>query len=104
MLKSPQKTYGRPTSASSASRRSNAARKRNFASWRAGLEEPEGKYTLATASRQAGYSLAAVPLAEEQVRDFYLGFSNEIVWPLFHDLPSLCKFEPRYWRTYCASK
>jgi len=57
---------------------------------------------LATAGKEAGYSLAAVPLGEEQVRDFYLGFSNEIVWPLFHDLPSLCNFEPRYWRTYCA--
>ena len=26
--------------------------------------------------------------------DFYLGFSNEVIWPLFHDLPSLCNFEP----------
>jgi trehalose 6-phosphate synthase len=23
------------------------------------------------------------------------------VWPLFHDLQSLCNFDPDYWRTYC---
>jgi alpha,alpha-trehalose-phosphate synthase [UDP-forming] len=36
------------------------------------------------------------------VRDFYQGFSNEVIWPLFHDLPSLCNFDAAYWRTYCA--
>ncbi len=50
----------------------------------------------------AGFTLKAVPLSAEEVHDFYLGFSNEIVWPLFHDLQSLCNFEPAYWRTYCA--
>jgi trehalose 6-phosphate synthase len=49
----------------------------------------------------AGFTLKAVPLSAEEVHDFYLGFSNEIVWPLFHDLQSLCNFEPAYWRTYC---
>ena len=55
---------------------------------------------LASAGAEAGYQLAAVPLDEDEVRDFYLGFSNEVVWPLFHDLPSLCNFDPAYWRTY----
>ena len=36
--------------ASSRRRRSNAARKRNFASCRAGLDEPDGKYALTTAT------------------------------------------------------
>jgi hypothetical protein len=34
------------------------------------------------------------------VRDFYHGFSNAVIWPLFHDLQSLCNFDPAYWRTY----
>ena len=55
---------------------------------------------LAAASA-AGYELATVSLSEDEVRDFYLGFSNEVLWPLFHDLPSLCNFDPAYWRTYC---
>jgi trehalose 6-phosphate synthase len=55
---------------------------------------------LDAASAQAGYSLRPVSLSAADVRDFYLGFSNEVVWPLFHDLPSLCNFEPAYWRSY----
>lgn len=55
---------------------------------------------LAAAGAKAGYTLSAVPLDETEVRDFYHGFANEVVWPLFHDLPSLCNFEPAYWSAY----
>jgi trehalose 6-phosphate synthase len=56
---------------------------------------------LAAAGGDAGYRLVPVPLGADEVRDFYQGFSNEVLWPLFHDLPSLCNFDPAYWRTYC---
>ena len=62
----------------------------------------EASAALRAAGAEAGYSLAAVPLSEEEVRGFYRGFSNEVVWPLFHDLPSLCRFEADYWRSYLA--
>ena len=55
---------------------------------------------LAKAGAEAGYTLAAVPLDEAEIHDFYHGFANEVVWPLFHDLPSLCNFEPQYWQSY----
>ncbi|MEO7741809.1 MAG: trehalose-6-phosphate synthase [Usitatibacter sp.] len=57
---------------------------------------------LAAAGTTAGYKLVSVPLEEHEVRDFYHGFSNEVVWPLFHDLPSLCDFAPEYWKSYLA--
>ena len=47
-----------------------------------------------------GYTLKAVHLTADEVKDFYQGFSNEIIWPLFHDLQSVCNFDPAYWRTY----
>jgi len=61
------------------------------------------EFSAALASAGAGtrYRLAAVPLDAREVREFYLGFANEVIWPLFHDLPSLCNFEPAYWRAYC---
>jgi trehalose 6-phosphate synthase/phosphatase len=67
-----------------------------------GTAEADGELdqALADASQEAGYTLRPVSLTPEDVRDFYLGFSNEVVWPLFHDLPSLCNFEPAYWRAY----
>ncbi len=56
---------------------------------------------LGESGESAGYSFGAVDLTPEEVDRFYLGFSNEIIWPLFHDLQSLCNFDPEYWRTYC---
>lgn len=52
-------------------------------------------------SQDAGYTLIPVKLSPDQVKNFYQGYSNEIIWPLFHDLQSLCNFDPTYWRTYC---
>lgn len=51
-------------------------------------------------SRHIGYTLRSVPLNDKEVHDFYQGFSNEIIWPLFHDLQSHCNFDPGYWTTY----
>lgn len=47
-----------------------------------------------------GYSLKPVSLSHEEVEKFYYGFSNEVIWPLFHDLQSHCNFDPSYWRVY----
>lgn len=55
---------------------------------------------LQQATQRAGYRLKPVLLTEDERRKFYHGFSNEIVWPLFHDLQSLCHFDPSYWQVY----
>ena len=55
---------------------------------------------LAQVGEDSGYTLKPVALSREEVRNFYEGFSNEVVWPLFHDLQSHCNFDPAYWRTY----
>lgn len=55
---------------------------------------------LTQATHDAGYALKPVALTADDVHNFYLGFSNEIIWPLFHDMHSLCNFRPEYWRTY----
>jgi trehalose 6-phosphate synthase len=55
---------------------------------------------LAHAKRDAGYTLVPVGLSADERDQFYLGFSNEIIWPLFHDLQSHCNFDPGYWAAY----
>jgi len=50
--------------------------------------------------REEGYSLYPVMLSQEEKRLYYDGFSNEILWPLFHELHSLCRFDPRFWEGY----
>ena len=43
-----------------------------------------------------------VALSETERDEFYYGYSNEVIWPLFHDLQNFCNFEPGYWQTYKA--
>ena len=48
----------------------------------------------------SGYALKYVYLSAEEIDNYYYGFSNEILWPLFHDLFPQCNFDPRYWEAY----
>jgi len=48
------------------------------------------------------FAVHPVFLTEEERGKFYSGFSNEIVWPLFHDLQSRCNFDPTYWDAYTS--
>jgi trehalose 6-phosphate synthase len=52
------------------------------------------------ASHRRPYMLRPVDLSEEEVAKFYSGFANEIIWPLFHDMPTRCNFDPDYWEIY----
>ncbi|MCD6230897.1 MAG: trehalose-6-phosphate synthase [Dehalococcoidia bacterium] len=47
-------------------------------------------------------TLKAVTLTQDEVQHYYSGFSNETIWPLFHDLHSRCKFDPEDWLVYQA--
>lgn len=51
-------------------------------------------------AKKTGYALEPVPLTSEEHDAYYLGFSNEILWPLFHDLQSRANFEGSYWDAY----
>jgi trehalose 6-phosphate synthase len=64
------------------------------------LDEATLNELLEQGSRETGYSLKPVHLTEEDIEKYYFGFSNEILWPLFHDMLSRCNFDPSYWRHY----
>src|SRR2546428_5334270 len=53
-------------------------------------------------SSQQNYSLEPVFLTPAEEASYYEGFSNEIIWPLFHGLPSRCQFDSTYWAGYRA--
>jgi alpha,alpha-trehalose-phosphate synthase [UDP-forming] len=52
------------------------------------------------AKNMAGFSFHPVRLTQEEVELYYYGFSNESIWPLFHDLQSRCRFDQGYWDAY----
>jgi len=66
-----------------------------------GTTESEGvNEALEGLDPTVGYSLVPVHLTLEEQAEYYRGFANEVVWPLFHDLQSHCNFDPTYWKTY----
>jgi len=50
--------------------------------------------------RERGYELVPVLLSAAEVKGFYEGFANAILWPLFHDLLGRCNFQPSFWYAY----
>ncbi len=67
-----------------------------------GTERTEDINRLFDEHSSTHYELVPLYLNSEERNNFYLGFSNEILWPLFHDLQSRCNFDPAYWKSYVA--
>jgi trehalose 6-phosphate synthase len=63
-------------------------------------EAPEPQEVLAGAIQEGGYSLRPVSLSSRDIRGAYEGFGGEILWPLCHEQPLDCRFEPAYWQAY----
>jgi len=55
---------------------------------------------LAEGRDERGFDLRSVCITAEDRDNFYAGFSNEIIWPLFHSLDEGCNFDPAYWKAY----
>jgi trehalose 6-phosphate synthase len=52
--------------------------------------------------RANGLDLVGVGLSEDQVRDYYEGFCNATLWPLYHDVIAPPRFHRRWWDAYVA--
>jgi trehalose 6-phosphate synthase len=49
-----------------------------------------------------GLPLVGMGLSAEEVRDFYEGFCNATVWPLYHDVIAPPQFHRHWWDAYVA--
>ncbi|MGL5810826.1 MAG: alpha,alpha-trehalose-phosphate synthase (UDP-forming) [Nocardioides sp.] len=47
-----------------------------------------------------GINLVPVPLSEREVEEFYEGFSNASLWPLYHDVVAKPEFHREWWESY----
>jgi trehalose 6-phosphate synthase len=47
-----------------------------------------------------GISLKAVPIGADEYDDFYVGFANATLWPLYHDAIRSPTFDRRWWHAY----
>jgi trehalose 6-phosphate synthase len=48
-----------------------------------------------------GIRLRSVHLDQRDYEEFYLGFSNATLWPLYHDAVRTPEFHREWWRAYC---
>lgn len=39
-------------------------------------------------------------LSKREIREFYLGFSNKTIWPIFHYFPTKAEYDEKNWKTY----
>jgi trehalose 6-phosphate synthase len=44
----------------------------------------------------------SVPLIREEIAQYYLGFSNSTLWPLFHGAIRPPELDHAWWKTYCS--
>jgi trehalose 6-phosphate synthase len=46
------------------------------------------------------YTVRRVPLTERQVEEYYLGYSNQVLWPVSHGMPTRATFDDAFWTRY----
>ncbi|WP_129716642.1 bifunctional alpha,alpha-trehalose-phosphate synthase (UDP-forming)/trehalose-phosphatase [Pedobacter sp. SYP-B3415] len=64
-----------------------------------GIEVPPERQDDVRAQLEA-LNLFPVFLTQEEINLFYEGFSNEVLWPVFHYAVTYAKFEQAYWDCY----
>jgi len=47
-----------------------------------------------------GISIIPVPLSEAELEEYYEGFSNDTLWPLYHDVIAPPSFHREWWEAY----
>lgn len=48
----------------------------------------------------AEQNLYPIFLTQQEINDYYEGFSNETLWPLFHYFPTYTEYNPQHWEVY----
>ena len=64
-----------------------------------GLEVPEDRQQEVT-EKLAELNLIPVFLSNEEINQYYEGFSNEVLWPVFHYMTTYANYEQSYWDFY----
>jgi trehalose 6-phosphate synthase len=66
------------------------------------IGRPGGGVDLAVPAEHEGIELRAVPLDDAEFEQFYLGFSNATLWPLYHDAVRTPTFHREWWYAYVS--
>jgi trehalose 6-phosphate synthase len=62
--------------------------------WSGGIDTEDQPFV------EDGLSLIPVPLTADEIEEFYEGFSNSTLWPLYHDVVAKPQFHREWWDAY----
>jgi trehalose 6-phosphate synthase len=62
----------------------------------------DGEEPAPTTTTVDGHTTVTVPLTAADYNDYYLGYSNSVLWPVFHNRLDLAQFEAGYYARYVA--
>lgn len=65
-----------------------------------GIELGDKDEQVWTTSHLEGKKMVPVFLDQEEIEDFYEGFSNGVLWPACHYFPQYITYESRFWEAY----
>jgi len=68
--------------------------------WPGTSEEAPFEDIFKNSRQDLGYRIVPVRLSAREVDEYYYGFSNETLWPLFHSLLGRAIFNRTHWDTY----
>lgn len=63
-------------------------------------EKSEESRTTPDFQEMDGATIATLPLSHREFKDYYLGYSNAVLWPVFHARLDLAQFEAGYYQRY----
>ena len=58
------------------------------------------KELLKNRRKEAGYDIIPIELSITNYNLYYEGYSNEVLWPLFHNFSTYCVFKPEFYKAY----
>jgi len=69
--------------------------------WNGKIEEENDTAAPVTTTAD-GHTTVTVSLTADDYNDYYLGYSNSVLWPVFHNRLDLAQFEAGYYARYVA--
>jgi trehalose 6-phosphate synthase len=63
-------------------------------------DESEEERTEPDIQEMGAITVATLPLSSREVKEYYFGYSNTVLWPVFHDRLDVAQFEAGYYQRY----
>jgi trehalose 6-phosphate synthase len=68
--------------------------------WSGEICEPGGETRHADFAEDGNAAVATVPLTSDEYQRYYLGYSNSVLWPVFHNRLDLARFDAGFFNAY----